>query len=237
MILWTVSLHAQPRAQFEIVSIRPYVSQGDPANERSALDFPPGGRFSATNVSVRKLIRVAFGVENQRILGTPGWAESLSYDIEAKTTGGVEVTRDNIPELLLPLLASRFGLQFHRETREESEYDLRAMKSFKLQPNMSDGKSRMSENSNGASIMMNATKLPMSALAATLARYLGRPVVDKTGIAGNFDFDLQWSPDQAMDVGSPSIFVALHEIGLQLVSTKGPVEVIAIDRVEKPSGN
>src|SRR6185437_11266949 len=105
-------------AQFEVVSIRPYISQGDPAKERSALDFPPGGRFSATNVSVRKLIRVEFGVENNRILGTPGWTDTLSYNIEAKTVGGVEVTRDNISELLLPLLVSRFGLQFHRETHE-----------------------------------------------------------------------------------------------------------------------
>jgi len=80
----------QPRAQFEVVSIRPYVSQGNPANERSALDFPPGGRFSATNVSVRKLIRVAFGVENERILGIPGWADTLTYNIEAKTVDGVE---------------------------------------------------------------------------------------------------------------------------------------------------
>jgi hypothetical protein len=113
LIVWTLGLRAQPPAQFEVVSIRPYVSQGNSANDRSALDFPPGGRFSATNVSVRKLIRVAFGVENERILGAPGWADTLSYNVEAKTVGGVEVTRDNISELLVPLLVSRFGFQYH----------------------------------------------------------------------------------------------------------------------------
>ena len=81
VVVWTLGVGGQPRAQFEVVSIRPYVSQGNSANERSALDFPPGGRFSATNVSVRKLIRVAFGVENERILGVPGWADMLTYNI------------------------------------------------------------------------------------------------------------------------------------------------------------
>ncbi|HEY4089063.1 MAG TPA: TIGR03435 family protein [Bryobacteraceae bacterium] len=234
--MWGASRAAT--AHFEVVSIRPHVSQDNPANERSALDFPPGGRFSATNVSVRKLIRVAFGVENERILGTPGWADTLSYDIEAKTAGGVEVTRDNISELLLPLLVNRFGLQFHRESREAHEYDLEVVKGgFKLPPDTSDAKSRMSENSNAASTMMKATKLPLSGLAASLARYVGRPVVNKTGITGDYDFDLKWSPDQASDATTPSIFAALQEIGLRLVSTKGPAEVIAVDHVEKPSGN
>jgi uncharacterized protein (TIGR03435 family) len=177
-------------------------------------------------------------VEKERILGAPGWADTLTYNIEAKTAGGVEVTRENISELLLPLLVSRFGLQFHRETREATEYDLEVAKNgFKLQPDTSDGKSRMSENSNGVSNMMNATKLPLSALAASLARYLGRPIVNKTGIAGDYDFDLKWSSDQTVDTANPSIFAALQEIGLRLVSGKGPVEVIFVDRVEKPSEN
>lgn len=225
-------------AQFDVVSIRPYVSQGDPAKERSALDFPPGGRLVVTNASVRKLIRIAFGVEKERVLGTPEWSDTLTYNIEAKTAGGVEVTRENLPELLLPLLISRFGLQFHRETRQAPEYDLEVAKNgFTLPPDTSDAQSRMSENSNGASSMMRATKLPLSALAAALARYLERPVVNKTGIEGAYDFDLKWSADAALDPVNPSIFAALQEIGLRLVSTKGPVDVILVDRVEKPSEN
>jgi uncharacterized protein (TIGR03435 family) len=237
-ILWISGASLPAWAQFEVVSIHPYVSQGDPAKERSALDFPSGGRFVATNASVRKLIRVAFGVEKERILGTPGWTDTLTYNIEAKTAGGVEVTRENLSGLLLPLLISRFGLQFHRETRQAPEYDLEVAKNgFRLQPDTSDAQSRMSENSNGASSMMHATKLPLNALAASLARYLERPVVNKTGIAGDYDFDLRWSSDQASDAVNPSIFAALQEIGLRLVSTKGPVDVIWVDRVEKPSGN
>src|SRR6185503_10681222 len=147
VIVSTLLAGAQPGAQFEVVSIRPYVSQGNPPNERSALDFPPGGRFSATNVNVRKLIRVAFGVENGRILGAPGWADTLSYNIEAKTVGGVEVTRDNISDLLQPLLVSRFEFLYHRVKREEAEFDLEVVKNdFKLQPAIGDAPPRMSEN-------------------------------------------------------------------------------------------
>ena len=238
VMVTAVGLNAQPQAQFEVVSIRPYVSQGNPANERSALDFPSGGRFSATNVNVKKLIRAAFGVENERILGSPGWADVLSYNIEAKTVGGVEVTRDNISGLLQELLASRFGLQYHREKRETSVYDLEVVKNgFKLQPDTSEGKPSMSENSNGTLIMLDAKKLSMAGLAGNLARQLGRPVVDKTGVTEDFDINLKWSPDQAAENAGPSIFAALQEIGLRLVSTKGTVDAIVVDRVEKPSAN
>ncbi len=238
VIVWALGLGAQTPAQFEVSAIRPYISQGNPANERSALDFPSGGRFSATNVNVRKLVRVAFGVENERIFDTPGWTDTLSYNIEAKTVGGVEVTRDNISELLQSLLTSRFGFQYHREKREASEYGLEVVKNgFKLQPDTSDVKPRMSEISNGALIMLDATKLSMAGLAGNLARQLGRPVVDKTGVAEDFDIKLKWSPDQAVENAGPSIFAALQEIGLRLVSTKGPVDVIVVDQVEKPSAN
>lgn len=94
-VLVSVScLRAQTQAQFEVVSIRPYISQGNPANEESRTNFLPGGRFSGLNVSVSKLLRFAFGMEDSRILDAPGWAATTTYDIDAKTAGGVEVTRD-----------------------------------------------------------------------------------------------------------------------------------------------
>jgi uncharacterized protein (TIGR03435 family) len=95
----------------------------------------------------------------------------------------------------------------------------------------------MSENSNAASTSINATNLPLSGLAASLARYLRRPVVNKTDLAGGYDFDLRWSPDQALDAASPSIFAALQEIGLRLISVKGSVDVIVLEHVRKPSGD
>jgi uncharacterized protein (TIGR03435 family) len=95
----------------------------------------------------------------------------------------------------------------------------------------------MSTNSNGALVTLKAMKLSMADFAGSLARQMGRPVVDRTGLAGDFDFDLKWSTEQATDGAGPSIFTALQGIGLRLVSTRGLVEVIVIDRVEKVSEN
>ena len=238
LLLWACVLQAQTPSEYEVVSIRPYVSQGNPANERSQVDFLPGGRFSGTNVNVRKLVRFAFGIENGRILGAPDWIDTSSYNIEAKTVGGVPVSPDNIAQLTKSLLLSRFGFQFHRETRQETEYDLEVAKNgLKLQPDTADVKPRMSDNSHEGTVLLNSTKLSMGDLAKYLAQRLGRPVLDKTGVAGEFDFNLKWSPDQTVENAGPSIFAALQEIGLRLISGKGPVDVVVVDRIEKPSEN
>src|ERR1700722_17087417 len=117
-------LAAQAPAEFEVASIKPYVSEGNPASEGSSTKVLPGGRLSARNVTVRKLIRNSFGVDDFQIAGVPGWIDSVSYDMEAKTAGGAEITRDNFPLLLQKLLENRFQLQFHRETQKMTEYAL-----------------------------------------------------------------------------------------------------------------
>lgn len=85
--------------------------------------------------------------------------------------------------------------------------------------------------------MLHAAKISMKDFTAILARQIGRPVVDRTGLAGLFDFDLIWSVDQAADVTAPSIFAALQGLGLRLVSGKGQTGIIAIDSVQRPSEN
>ncbi len=236
ILLSVYGLWAQVPLEYEVVSIRPFT--GDPATEGSRMDYLPGGRFVVTNADTRKLIRFAFGIEDNRILGAPGWVDADRYNVEAKTVGGVEVTGDNIGDLTRSLLVKRFAFQFHRELRDMAEYVLEVEKSgFKLKPDTSDAKPGMSDSSQGAVVVLHATKMNMFYLTRYLAQRLGRPVVDKTGIAGDFDFDLKWAPDQASDSVSPSIFASLQDIGLRLVSTKGPVEVIVVDRIEKPSPN
>jgi uncharacterized protein (TIGR03435 family) len=231
-------LAAQAPAEFEVASIKPYVSEGNPAGEGSSTKALPGGRLSAQNVTVRKLIRNAFGVDDFQIAGAPGWIDSVSYDIEAKTVGGVEITRDNFPPLLRWLLENRFQLQFHRETQEMTEYALEVGKNgAKVKPDTGDSKPSLSTNSRSGFVTLNATKISMQDFAGTLRRQLGRTVVDKTGLQGEFDFDMKWSSDEAPEASGASIFTALQELGFRLVSTKGPVEIIVIDRVEKASEN
>ena len=236
--VFVVAAFAQTTATFEVASIRPHVAQGDAGSESSNTNVLPGGRLSCSNVNVRKLLRNAFQVEDSGMIGAPGWVDSASYDIEAKTTGGVAITRDNIQQLMESLLVSRFQLQYHRETRETTVFALEVAKGFtKLKPATADEAPSMSMNSTQATTTLHAAKISMKDFAATLARQTGRPVVDHTGLAGEFDFDLTWSRDQAAGATAPSVFAALPGLGLRLVSSKGHGEFIAIDKVERPSEN
>src|ERR1035437_5023358 len=149
---------AQAPVEFEVVSIKPYISQGDAASESSDTQVLPGGRFTGRNVGVMKLIRNSFQVEDSRISGVPGWANSESYNIEAKTAGGVEITLDNISRLMQSILESRFQLQFHRETREIPIYALEVMKGgSKVKPYTGEGAPSMSTNSHSGVVTLRAS--------------------------------------------------------------------------------
>ncbi len=223
---------------FEVVSIRPHAFVSDPGSENSETKVLPGGRFTGSNMGIRKLIRNAFAIEDKRIAGVPGWVDSESYDINAKTVGGFEIDRSNIQALMLWLLENRFRMKFHRETKEEAVFSLEAAKDgLRITPHTGAGEPSMSSNGGSGMVTLKATRLSLADFAATLARQVGRPVLDRTGVRGEFDFNLQWSPEQAPDSGSPSIFTALQPLGLRLISTKGPVEIVVIDYVEKPSDN
>jgi uncharacterized protein (TIGR03435 family) len=239
LLVLVSEVRAQTPLEFEVVSIKPYVSQGNAAAESSDTNVLPGGRFTGRNVTVRKLIRNAFLVEDSRISGAPGWIDSESFNIEAKTEGGVEITRDSFPPLVARLLESRFQLKVHREMKEMPEYALEVAKGgARVKRSAGDEKPSMSTNARSGTVTLKATKISMRDFAGSLARQAGRPVVDHTGLIGDdFDFEMEWSADQAFDGTGPSIFTALQGLGLRLVSTKGPVEVIVIDRVERPSAN
>ncbi len=230
-------LLAQGTAQFEVVSIRPHVV--DPSNDGSSTNVKPGGRLICRNVSVKKLIRIAFLAEDSQILNAPGWTETTAYDMDAKTVGGVEVNEKNISGLLLSLLESRFQFHFHREQRERTIYRLEAAKDgVKLKESPADGKPSMTVNSNGATVTLSGTRVSMKDLAASMQRQVGRNIEDQTGLTGQYDVDLKWSTERAgMDTAGPSVFTALQEVGLRLVSAKGAVEMVVVDGVERASEN
>ncbi|HVY91171.1 MAG TPA: TIGR03435 family protein [Bryobacteraceae bacterium] len=228
---------AQSVGQFEVASIRPHVM--DPANDSSNTQFMPGGRLLCRNVTVKKLIRMAFLAEDSRILNAPGWTEGESYDIDAKTAGGLDVTEKNISGLLLALLESRFQFRFHRETREKPVYLLEAGKDgVKLKEDAEEGRPSMMVNSNGATVTLSARRVSMRDLAASMQRQVGRPVEDHSGLTGKYDVELTWSTERAgIETTGPSVFTALQEVGLRLAPGKGPVEMIVVDGVERASGN
>jgi uncharacterized protein (TIGR03435 family) len=223
----------QTPQSFEVVSIKPHKGIAE-SSDRKLLP----GRFVATGVSVRTLIRIALGVEDNRVSGAPGWIDE-TYDIDAKTGTDKTISNAQFQRLVLSLLQERFQFQFKRDTREAATYWLIAAKTGpKLKAAASNAEPSMSTNTRGAQTVMKATQMSMANLAGALRRQAGRPVEDHTGLNGLFDISLEWDRQESPDSTAPSIFTALQEqLGLTLKPAKGTVETIVIDQLERPSAN
>jgi len=230
---------SQPPLRFEVASIRPHPFAGDEPSSRRIL---PGGRFIATATTVRTLIRIAFGTDDNRISGAPKWVDEM-FDIDAITADHAEVkTTEQFQQLILSLLEDRFQLKFHREQKEGPVYWLEVDKPGKLGPALKlsapDSRPNMSNNSNGSRTAMKVSKMSMADIAAGLRRQAGRPVEDHTGLKGDYDFQIEWSPGEAADSVDPSLFTVLKEqLGLKLRPAKGNIEMVVIDQINYPSAN
>lgn len=231
---------SQPTLRFEVASVHPHRATGNDPSDRQVL---PGGRFVATATTVRTLIRIAFGTDDNRISGAASWIDNETFDIDAITADHAEVTSpQQFQQVLLALLEDRFQFKFHREQREAPVYWLEVDKAGKLgpalKPSAPDTKQSMSNNSNGSRMTMKATKVSMADLSAVLRRQAGRPVEDHTDLKGDYDFQIDWAPEEAPDSTDPSLFTVLKEqLGLKLEPAKGSIETIVIDQIAHPSDN
>jgi bla regulator protein BlaR1 len=248
----TNSPPAAPTA-YTVASIKPNKSSDD----RFMLRPMPGGGLTATGVTLKMLMGFAYGVFAYQISGGPAWIGTERWDIEAKT----DAVQGRLPPgqsgaLLRALIEDRFQLKTRRESQEMPVYSLVITKNGpKLKPHPVDpANAKPSAIFGGGSGTF--TDSSMAVLAARLSEQLGRPVVDRTGLKGGYDFTLEWTPapgegsaesiglppraepPSAGDSNSPSIFTALQDqLGLKLESTKGPVDILVIDHVERPSEN
>jgi uncharacterized protein (TIGR03435 family) len=227
-----------PRAipnSFDVVSIKP----NQTGSEARRAGSSPGGIFTATNVSLRLLISRAFGVAEFQVEGGLGWIESEKYDIMAKADTPLEMTREELRPCLQALLAERFRLKFHRETKEGSVYSLVVGKNgSKLRKHSGGGTSAIGASSGSGKATITGTKVTLARLAEYLSGQAGRPVVDNTRLGGEYDFRVEWATEEATDTSAPSLFTALQEqLGLKLDATKGPVPMIVIDQAERVSAN
>jgi uncharacterized protein (TIGR03435 family) len=200
----------------------------------------------------------AYGIRDFQIVGGPAWLGTERYDITAKPEDAAN--QEQVKLMVQALLADRFKLEFHRETKELPTYALVVGKGGpKLKKYVeTDGDSSGSGGGGRGGMMrmmgrghFEANGVPVSALANQLAQALGRSVIDKTELTGNYDFKLDWTPDEnqpgigpAGDNHAPapadgaSIFAAVQEqLGLKLEGSKGPVEILIVDRAEKASEN
>lgn len=261
---------AETLPSFEVASVK--VNR---TGQMSRLFRPqPSGRFDATNMRLRDLIMFAYQVRPFQIEGGPDWMDSVSFDIVAKAEGDVAPTAPGGPPspvalMMRALLADRFKLVAHNETRQGAIYELMlAREDGRLGPNFAPAttdcpamlKAAMSRGGGppqgggfqcGMRIGPNRIDLGglgMPELVNGLSTLLGRPVVNRTGLTGNYNLTLTFSPENipglplppgvqppGADPNAPSIFTALQEqAGLRLESARGPVQMLVVDRAEMP---
>lgn len=220
---------AQQTAAFEAATVKPAAPDGHGETRRY-----PGGRFTATSITLKALIQRAWDVKDFQITGGPGWINSELFDVIAKAATTGTISGPELNQMIQAMLRERFRLEIHRETKDMPIYSLLVAKSG---PKLTPTTATMQTWSRGNGSLVG-TKVPMDMLAGDLLEsQLRRVVVDHTGIPGEFDIQLKWTPDNADEAGV-SLFTAIQEqMGLRLESAHGPVEMLVIDRAEKPSEN
>jgi len=223
---------------FEITSVRENLSRLD---RDSGVNLS-GSRISGTNLSLRTLILQAYGVLDFQVTGGPNWLSTARFDLQATTENTEPIAPADLPPLLQRLLADRFHLTVHHESREMKAYVLIVDKGGPKLHEISGtpAKSMSGSNQRGSSgtATMAGSGVGMPALAYRIAQqpaFRGSMVLDKTGLNGYYDFTLQW---EAGENAGPSLITALREqLGLKLSSEKTTVDVLVIDHAEKPSEN
>ncbi len=221
---------SEAKMEFEAAAIKP----SDPSHVGMQIFSPGPGRLTLMTATLKDMVAFAYHLRRHQVAGGPGWFDGDKYDIIAKADG--RVTNEQLKRMLQSLLAARFQLTFHRETRELLLYDLVVGK----------GGPKLHEvDKAGLGLGLGETRLTgrgatMPTLASSLSDKVGRVVRDKTGLTGFYEFTLTWSPEgtPADDKNLPDLFTAVQEqLGLKLEPAKGPVEVLTIDHAAKPSEN
>jgi uncharacterized protein (TIGR03435 family) len=260
---------------FEVASVK----QNKSGEGFIRIGMAPGGRFTANNVPLRQLILMAYQVQPFQIVGGPSWMVSDRFDIVAKASGDLPPPTPGVvgPMQLMmrALLADRFKLTLHNEQKEMPIYALVVARAdgklgSQLRQSTTDCAAIIGAAARrggpppppsfnepvqcGMRVFpgaLSAGGFPLSQFTQFLSTTVQRIVVDRTGLTGNFDLNMTWTPDQmpqgrgdpppgapplpAIDPNGPSIFTAVQEqLGLKLESTKAPVDVLVVERAERP---
>jgi uncharacterized protein (TIGR03435 family) len=236
---------------FEVATVKP----SDPARPGQIVTFR-GVEVITTNTTVRDLINLAYWLHPKQVTGGPAWMESEKYDMAGKPDAPGQPNVDQMKMMIQKLLADRFQLKFHFEKRDLSAYAVGITKAgTKIIRSRDDPKGYpgwyFGRTPSGTTLTFRNS--PMSQVTAILQNFLDKPVVDQSGLSERYDFTLTFTLDAAQAVrlggppppaaadnpdAAPDVFAAFQQqLGLKLESTKASVDVMVIDKVEKPSEN
>jgi uncharacterized protein (TIGR03435 family) len=237
------------KPKYEVASIKPNAAD----DFRFTFQIEPGGRLAATGITLKRLMMAAYNVQGFRIVGDPDWVASRQWDVQAKPDR--VASRDQIKPMLRDLLENRFQLHCHSEERQLPVYELSVDLNGSKVQKVTDSETQ--DDVRGGAGLIQFSRATAATFASQLSYALGRPVIDKTGLSGEFEFALKWTPepgenggpttsglpqgasDQTVsNPGGPSIFTAIREqLGLRLKSARAPVEVVVVDDVQMPTEN
>ncbi len=235
---------------FEVATVKP-ADPGPQSGRYITMQGP--NRFVEKNYTLKLLIAAAYDLNPQAVYGGPSWIDSAHYDIAAVTPGDARPSHDEQMQMLRSLLVDRFNLKFHREAKVFSIYELVIAKDGPKLKATAEAQDDPAVVGPGVvypqRVSLPAKNATMGSFVSLMQRaILDRPVVDKTGLTGRYDFNLDWAPDETQFGGDlppasanatyPPLFTAIQEqLGLQLVATKGPVSALVVDRAEAPTAN
>jgi uncharacterized protein (TIGR03435 family) len=238
---WPQQAAAPSAFTFDVASIR---RSANTEKRTRIFRHPDDTEFVAANVGLRALLQFAFGVSDTRVLGVPPQLESARFDVQAK--GDIdtdarfrrlnpEQARTAKQAMMQKLLAERFQLTMHFETRELPVYALVVAKGgAKLQTSDEQYTSGWS----GWTHINVEGGDSLNRFAEELTRVAGRPVVNRTGLTGHYNIEFEWSDDDDQDSDAATLFTAIREqLGLRLEPQKAPVQVVVVDRIALPSPN
>lgn len=240
-----VQLAANANLHVEVATVKPSAPDA-----RGRLYTMRGEVMMAINVSLMNVVTFAYDLHQRQVSGAPSWAESEKFDITIKPNLPGQPNISQMKKLLQEVLADRFQVKFHTEKREIAVYAITAP---------AGTQHKLAKSSNPGNLpsllyprpgMLPARNATMTELAQSMqTAVLDRPVVDRTGIDGRYDFTIDWMPDETQflsfgpapptqDNGKPNIFTAYQEqLGLKLEGVRAPADVMVLDKAEKPSEN
>jgi uncharacterized protein (TIGR03435 family) len=237
---------------FEVATIKP--TPPDWPGAARYMRMQTAHQFAAKNYTLRVILSAAYNLTPKAVSGGPAWVDSDYFDIVAEAPGDVRPTLEEQMSMLRKLLATRFNLSVHREEKEFAIYALTVAKGGpKLTPSTPvtspEGDPPLVFRLSPDGAQLPARDATMGELAWVMQRTaVDRPEVDRTGLSGRYDFELEWTPDETQFGGNvptgnpeppkPDLFSAMQQqLGLRLEATRGPIEALVIDRAEKATEN
>ena len=232
---------------FEVATVKPADLM---AQDRLGIGLftYPGGRIVANKCPLDYLIEQAFDLQRFQISGAPGWAHAERFNIEAKPPAFSKSSQSNpntpkLPpnaeqrQMLQALLVDRFHLKYMIETKEGPVYLLvKTNRELKLSDTQDRNQYPWAGSVGGGAISgdgLRGTNITMAQLAERLSPYMGRPVIDQTGLTGAYDFKFEYHGDEATNDLISTILTSVQALGLKLETGRGPVKTLVIQSVEK----